>query len=286
VTPDGAVAYVTNQGDNTISVVNLSTRQEVTKIPTGHEPAGIALAGNMIARTISSRTATDRSRLEYDSSTATYTRLYPDGTRVHFDPDGTHDYTVDRHGNRTAYTYNADGTTAAMTITPAGETTPRWTWTFSYQSGKLATITDPAGRVTTFTIDGNNHLTAITAALPSWEGSGVGSTVHYAYDDRGLMTHTTDEQGNITEHTYDTYGRITQVKKSPRAVADSGSGQTTAGQETITLTTEDTGYPLINDSPVGNPDNPAPAVPTSPDIVARVEYARGSERGHLGFVTK
>ncbi|MCP4590136.1 MAG: hypothetical protein GY842_05290, partial [bacterium] len=42
----------------------------------------------------------------------------------------------------------------------------------------------------------------------------------------------------------------------------------------------DTGYPLINDSPVGDPDNPAPAVPTSTMLVDRVDYGRGGRSGH------
>lgn len=148
-----------------------------------------------------------------------------------------------------------------MSITPSVESAPRWTWTFNYQNGNLSSITDPAGRVTQFAIDGNRHLTRITAA--------DGATRRFAYDHRGLMTYTTDENGNITEHLYDTYGRITQVREP------AGGGT----QRVLTFTPSDTSYPLLNDSPLGDPDSPAPAVPTSGDLAAGVRYGRGGLRG-------
>ena len=43
ISNDNKLAYVTNQGSNSVSVVDLSTNSEVTKIPVGVEPYGIAL---------------------------------------------------------------------------------------------------------------------------------------------------------------------------------------------------------------------------------------------------
>ncbi|MBK6433314.1 hypothetical protein [Candidatus Amarolinea dominans] len=46
------------------------------------------------------------------------------------------------------------------------------------------------------------------------------------------------------------------------------------------FTPSDTGYALINNSPVGTPANPAPAVPMSVALVDRVTYGRGGLSGH------
>ena len=65
--------------------------------------------------------------LTYDPWRDAYTRTYSDDRQVHFNPDtpsrhgGTHDHRLEPDGLRTAYTYNADGTLAAMNVTAHGE---------------------------------------------------------------------------------------------------------------------------------------------------------------------
>ncbi len=270
ITPDGSTAYVANRGSNTISVLDLATRQQTATIPTGGSPVDVALT-TVFSPQIVSKTATDPSWLDDDGSA--YTRYYPNGTSVRFNSDGTHASTQDRHGTRTSYTYNADGTTATMSITPAGKSDPAWTWTFSYQNGALAEILDPAGRTTTFTIDGNHHLTAIHGP--------DGTARTFAYDARGLMTHDTDELGNSTTHIYDEYGRITQITEAPGVIFDAASGQSSAGQTATRFFPSDVAAPFLNDSATGTPDAPATTPPTAADITARVEYERGSLTGQL-----
>ena len=169
VTADGGIAYVANAGGNTISVLDLSAKTQLGTIAAGSQPTFVALTVTADPG-LYSTSGSDDSTLEYDGST--YSRVYPNGTRVHFDEQDRHEYTVDRLGNTTSYSYNDDGTTAAMSITPAGADEPAWTWSFAYSGGALDTITDPAGRVTTFTIDANNHLTSAALELPSWRGRG------------------------------------------------------------------------------------------------------------------
>jgi len=288
VTRDSSTAYVANRGSNTISILDLSIGQQIAAIPTGVQPVSVALV-NSADPTITSQTPTDRSRLTHDGSA--YTRRYPNGTEVRFNADGTHAFTRDRLGNTTAYTYNADGTTAAMTITPAGEQTPRWTWDFAYQGGKLKTITDPAGRVTTFSIDGRNQLTAIagptpnpseegSSGFPSSEGQGVG-TQRFTYDARSLMTQKTDEAGSTDTHVYDRYGRITQAANATREQYDTASGETGSGAQTIRFAPSATAASFLNDSPIGAPDAPAPPVITTDALTARVDYERGSLSGMM-----
>lgn len=52
-----------------------------------------------------SRTAADHSRLEWNVETSTYTRIYPDGTQIYFNPDGTHAFTQEPDGRQITYTY-------------------------------------------------------------------------------------------------------------------------------------------------------------------------------------
>jgi len=222
--------------------------------------------------TISSSTATDYSRLTYNSATGKYTRLYPNGVQVHFRPDGRHDYTVDPNGYRTIYTYNSDGTLATMGIAKPGTSSPGWTWTFNYIGGKLSNISDPAGRITSFRIDGQGNLVEVTTPDTAIR--------RFAYNTQHLLTHQTDQNDAVTTYTYDAYGRINTVVEPPRPVYNPITGQTLVSQDVITFTTSDTGYPLINSSPVGDPTNPAPPVPTSADLVDRIEYGGSARIGH------
>ncbi|MBK6433313.1 choice-of-anchor Q domain-containing protein [Candidatus Amarolinea dominans] len=115
-------------------------------------------------------------------------------------PGGAHDYTLDRQGNKTAYTHNPDGSVATRAFTPIGASTPSHTWTFTYTAGKLSDITDPAGRTTAFVVNGNGHL--VRATFPD------STTRQFAYDSRGLLTQQTDQRGEVTSYSYDAYGRI------------------------------------------------------------------------------
>jgi hypothetical protein len=50
--------------------------------------------------------------------------ISPDGRSVHFDTLGRHDYTLYPDGRILSFTYNTDGTTATMSMTAPGESTP------------------------------------------------------------------------------------------------------------------------------------------------------------------
>jgi YVTN family beta-propeller protein len=43
ITPDGAFAYVTNSGSNSVSVINIATNTVTATIPVGIFPQGIAI---------------------------------------------------------------------------------------------------------------------------------------------------------------------------------------------------------------------------------------------------
>ncbi len=220
---------------------------------------------------IYSRTATDYSTLEYDVSSNTYTRTHPTGVQIHFNEDGAHDYTLAPDGRKLTYTYNPNGTIATMNIISPGASTPDWTWAFTYSSGKIDYITDPAGRTTKFTVDAQGNL--VSMETPD------SAVQQFAYNSRHLPTHITDQNGNVTTHTFDEYGRATEIIEPPRAVYNYDTGATDIIQEVKTFTHSDTDYALINDSIVGDPDNPAPSVPTSSQLLDRVTYGRGERVG-------
>jgi RHS repeat-associated protein len=217
-------------------------------------------------------TATDHSSLTYDPVTKTYTRLYPDGTQVHFNTNGTHDYTLSPDGRKTLYTYNTDGSLATMGIVPPGADSARWLWTFNYTSGKLSSITDPASRTTSVTIDANGDLVQVTTPDQA--------TRRFAYDSNHLLVQETNQNGAVTDYAYDSYGRIKTVTEPARAVYNASTGATETKRTVRTFTPSDTGYALINDSPVGDPANPAPAVPKFTQLIDRVVYERGQRSGH------
>lgn len=220
---------------------------------------GPVLLKNSVTYAVSN-TATDDSGLSYDSGT--YTRYYPDGRSVHFDTQGWHVITLYPNGRQHTYTYNPDGSTATFEITAPGQAVPNAIWTFNYTNSKLAGIIDPVGRVIDFVVDGNNQLTQVS--IP-----GMGDRRFY-YNEQNLLTQQVDEAGAVTSYGYDGYGRITTHTDPLRAVYDPQTGTTTMTGEVRQFVGSDTGYALINDSAVGDPDNPATAVPTSADLVNSV----------------
>jgi RHS repeat-associated protein len=75
--------------------------------------------------------------------------------------------------------------------------------TLSYSGGRLASITDPANRVTQFTHDGDGNLTRITYADTS--------EVRLDYDPQHRLTQRTDGRGKVYEYAYDYAGRFMQA---------------------------------------------------------------------------
>jgi RHS repeat-associated protein len=123
----------------------------------------------------------------------TFTLTYKDGTIQRFAADGTLSAIAERNGN---------------------------TLSFGYSNVNLSTVTDPAGRVATFSYDSDNHLTSVTdstgAAYTFDYNGGFLSSVtqpdggvwRYSYDDNAFMLSKTDPQGNVTTYAYDDQHRV------------------------------------------------------------------------------
>ncbi len=156
----------------------------------------------------------------------TYTRTAKDGTVSQFSPQGLFMSLRDRNGNQTAYAY--DGSGRLLTITdPTGQVT-----TLAYSGTKVQSITDPAGRVTQLEYDAAGNLQRLRGA--------DGTAVTFAYDAQHRLIRRTDARNQITQYTYDASGRFAQATSpdgATRAVTPShtmavpnfAAGQGTAG---------------------------------------------------------
>jgi YD repeat-containing protein len=125
----------------------------------------------------------------------TFTRTMPDGTRINFDTQGKQTSVVDRNGNTTNYAYYpASGNLSSITD-PVGLVT-----SFAYTPTGL-TVTDPAGRVTTFTL-GAGQLTQIQDP--------TGAITSFQYDSNSRLTQQTNPRNITTQYSYNFAGRLVQ----------------------------------------------------------------------------
>jgi RHS repeat-associated protein len=122
-----------------------------------------------------------------------YRRRYTDGPVVDFRNDGRILRSMGRFGDTTRFTWT--DTLLTQIQDPMGKTL-----TLSYLAGKLQTVTDPAGRVTTYSIDASGRLYRV--ADPD------NGATNLAYDANNLLTSVTDRAGAVTSFTYDALRRV------------------------------------------------------------------------------
>ncbi len=234
--------------------------------------------GNVVSQT----TCQDRSANR--CSTVYYT-YYPDATTKVLTPDPRNDvmltmrdgrsasatdntyltsYTYDVKGNRTAITdplgrvtatAYTDGTTVAaadgglappglpMTVTtPSGDKQS----VVYYRSGEVASVTDPAGKVTRFTYDGLGRVLSETETTDTFP---AGLTTQYAYDGLGRVVSQTDPATTnrvtgaahtaVTTTVYNVDGQVTSQTVSDTTGGDaarteSATYNTHGQQDTVT----------------------------------------------------
>ncbi len=179
-----------------------------------------------------------------------YTRTLKDGTKINFSAQGLQTSVVDRNGNTTSYSYDGSGRLLSMTD-PVGLIT-----TLTYSGEKLQKITDPAGRQTLFQIDSVGNFARIT--------NPDGTFVAYVYDDKGHITQATNERGNATTYAYDFAGRFKQSTKP--------------GGETRSLTSSRLQGLADTAGGQGTPTNPAPVVQTQNATSSLTDGKRNSTR--------
>ncbi|MCP3684242.1 MAG: hypothetical protein GY861_16300 [bacterium] len=179
----------------------------------------------------------DFTKLSLNNDSVSFSRIYPDSSRVVFDTSGYQIASIDRSGNTTTYEY--DEYYNLMAVTYPGSLVTQ----FDYVDGLLETVTDPAGRITEFDHDEDGNLISITDPDSSfWQ---------YEYDDDHLLTKVIDPRDNETIYEYDSLGYVTRVIGADSTAND--------------LMPSD-GYNTLNeaiDQGYGVPGNPAPAVKTN-----------------------
>jgi RHS repeat-associated protein len=131
------------------------------------------------------------------------------GTRQEFDPQGLLKTEEDRLGNRVQYAYvdaNDDGLADELgyRTTQGGLTT-----TYAYEDGVLDSVTDFAGRVTTFAIAGH-QVAGITLPDPDPNDNNYAPEYAFGYL-AGLLSSATDANGHTSGVNYDDFYRAKSV---------------------------------------------------------------------------
>jgi YD repeat-containing protein len=142
---------------------------------------------------------------------------------------------TDALGRTSAYVYAANGLLLnhIESVDQAGDAPA--TWTFTYDSaGNRTGVSDPAGRLTTTTLDSRNRPVRVTYADASYTSTTYGSGT-----DANLVVATTDRNGVQTTFAYDGEGReILRTVAAGTAVAVQRSTTYLAGTDHVASRTE------------------------------------------------
>jgi RHS repeat-associated protein len=113
-----------------------------------------------------------------------------------FSPAGQLMSEVDANGYATTLAYDSSGRLASVTD-PAGRSL---TFGYSGSSSHVATVTDPMGRTFTYSYDSNGNLMQVSDPLDrTWK---------FTYDPSHLLLTMTDPRGGTTTNVYDTSDRV------------------------------------------------------------------------------
>jgi YD repeat-containing protein len=140
--------------------------------------------------------AGDFSTLEKQSN-GTFRRTMTNQTKYSFNVSQLLSSIEDTHGNLTQYLYNSNSNISKI-IDPVGLET-----VFSYVSGRVSKITDPAERVTQMECDASGNLSRLIhpdGTIQNWE-----------YDGNHHLTAKIDALNNKDQISYDFAGRTTQT---------------------------------------------------------------------------
>ena len=181
------------------------------------------------------------------NSDDSYTRTFKDGSKINFNAQGLQTSVIDRNANTTTFGYDGDGRLITVTD-PVGLVT-----TLAYSGARLQRITDPAGRQTLVQYDPAGNLTRITNPDTSFKA--------YAYDGKGRLVQANNERGLSTIYAYDFAGRFSQ--------------STRPGGETRALVPSKLRGLVDTPGGQGTPTNPAP-ITTSSNATASLTDGRGN----------
>jgi RHS repeat-associated protein len=145
-----------------------------------------------------------------------YRMAEPDGTLLIFRPDGRLDALQDHQGNVIDVTYDGDGRMSGLV---AGVQS----FVFSHDAaGRIASVTDSAGRSVTYAYDVLGHLISV---------SGPAGVTTYDYDSVGAsrsqlhaLTGVTSAAGVVRGYEYDSHGRLVREATGGSEIVEYGYG--------------------------------------------------------------
>lgn len=160
------------------------------------------------------------------NSDGTFTLTYNTSSeKLTFTAGGYLTSDADRNGNTISLLYNTDNTLASLTDT-AGRVT-----SFQYINGNIESYTDPAGRHTNYGYDGSGNLVQVTDSN--------GQVSKYTYDTSNRLTRIQTAAGSITDIAYDSANRVSSVTRYLTANSTTGGSTTTTfAYPSSTSTTE------------------------------------------------
>lgn len=139
----------------------------------------------------------NQSRL-FKNADNTWSRQYRDSSYDSFNTDGLQVSSTNRLGQIKQFSYDSQKNLTKIIFPNSQEVV------YNYSFGKLDTITDPAGRITSFEYQGNN-LTKVV--YPD------NTTQQFEYNAKSMMVKNTNQEFKSTEFTYNEWNRLQTVKK-------------------------------------------------------------------------
>ncbi len=166
---------------------------------------------------------------EYDNSGRVIRVVTPDGSEilsVYDDADHLVE-TTDELGNKTQYTFDANGNKKSI-ITQDSSQTIQYQYTWSYDGlGRMTGESNAQGQETTYSYDNyGNRLSSLNAKsqLTSFTYDALNQVEAISYPDAGLVTNVYDDAGNLsgvtdpmgnqTLYSYNGFGQQTTVQSS------------------------------------------------------------------------
>ena len=203
--------------------------------------------------------------------TFTYTRAYPDSTKVKFDNVGRMTSATDRFGNVIGIGYDGSGRVNKIEDPIRTHSGSKSYISIAYGTYGISQVKDPGangsqtgGRTTTFVVNSSGNLTSVTQ--PSSSG-----TTAFAYDGSSRLSTITDAGSAVTTLHYNSNSWLLDSISLPAVALDTGSGPlATLSPRTMFSPWQTVGIPT------GSTSSGTLAAVVDPDTVkARVTDAKG-----------
>lgn len=176
-------------------------------------------------------------------------RRYPNGHVVAYYTSGYAAYSQDRYGNRTSYAYDAAGRLSTVTDPTGNVLSVYSAGTSPVTGGPMFAISDPAGRVSTFTQNTAGNVVDIQ------DPAGGHPFASASFDITGSrLTQWTDRRGGVWNVAYDCSGHLSQLM-APTVSINGTAGRPTTSFRHVDVQTSGCAQPLPANSVLANSAN-------------------------------